>query len=567
MSPNPFRLRNLAACCVLALAAPGAQAVNLGAVMLDNTHARASLLAGFDVVYLDCTGPCIENAQPFYDTNPPDHPTIVARILHATANYVGLNERRVTLYSARGYLSNVEAWLATPVGGNVTRAQARGVRVFVDTTGDSPTTMCPSNPTRVQLRAVGVAFVQAAGNDGYNGMCGSPQGVVRCEANSFSVAGIDANAQCGSGQKPYITAPLWAGSNFLADRTPYAASVQASAWGVGEATIGTSWSAPGVGGGWLAIAARRPHARAGVSRVDEIRDAIAAASPDDGLPDGNGVFDSVSRGSLAAAANASSQCDGSITYPEDGFYYDPDHPGNGLHLVTRRTAPRDMHAFWYTYRNDGTPVWYYATDTWDANAPKTAFDASLVEYHWNGPNDSPPNQKVATAVGNLRIDFCKAWSASLRWNLPGRNGVEPVKRFEFDTQGTRPSYAWDASGLWYDPQIDGAGYSIESQHETDYLIYFHYADDGRAVWGSSQYVYTQQKTSYAAPLQFFNSTSRCPGCANPDVGITPYAGGGSQLEWRFTTPRSMTPTVERTQPAIHWPRPQRPGSNTITPLL
>lgn len=544
-----------------AVAAP-TRAADLGIVINDTAHTRLASTSAFGVVLLDCTNACTTPNPPIYDQGTNDHPTIVSNIIKYTLNAVGANGRHVTLYSVIGQRPNLEAWLATPLANGVLRARARGIRVVVDTKGTGSATQCPEpvNAQRQLLRANGVAFVFATGNQSRNGVCSSTAAVSQCEPNSYNVAGTGYDMMCpgGSSRPGAETDPLFNGSNFLAGHTQFGGSVVASDWGgaPGASTVGTSWSAPGVGAGFLALAAQRSHALNGGSLVDESKAALDARGGTSTFAGAS--FKELSPATIAASVN--SHCAASITYPEDGFYLDPDHPGNGIHLTTKRSGTFPQYLYWYTYRADGTPVWYYAQkDRWDLGrtSPRTWFsDVPLTEYRWSG------GQRVATTVGYVSVDFCQPSSLTLRWSLGGTTGTEPMVRFRFGG-GTRPWERRTISGLWYDPALPGAGYSVESSGTTDYIIYYHFADDGRAVWATTTLNVATVRTAYYGSFDTFASTALCPGCTNLEGSYTPYNAVGSlRVEIGGSgDPVRMFPGVSTATPLnIHWPRAAQPGS-------
>lgn len=569
-----------------------AQATDLAAVIVDNQDVSDSIFqrdpwgqktrhSNWRIVYLDCTLPatCTERTAPGATGA---HATTVADIVMTTTALAAGVARPMVLYSARGGTSPTALlnWLAEDTDpsptSTVSRARARGIKVYVNTLGVpvADGTGCTADPTRAALAAQGLLFLHAAGNHGRNGICDSRFAALQCDANTFNVAGTGSGRTAEACfEKTEQTDPLWPKSNFLPGHTPYAAPIDPASWAAGGVDRGTSFSAPGVAGGALGLAAKRQHPRVDFQGgVLDLRAAIEATAASDTYL--NQPVRVIDRATLASAAQGF--CDASVAVPENGFYFDPDHPGTGMHVLVRAPGAgpeRDMHVVWYTYRNDGTPVWYYASGTYDAALRNfSGGRVNLIEYRWVESSDpAVPPHKEGTNAGTLMLDVCKPWSMNFRWTLknPNRNGVESIKRFHFNQGGpVRPAFAPTMSGLWYDAAIDGAGYSIESQGNADFVAYYHYADDGRAVWSQAQFQYTQNQAAYTAQFDTFASLSRCPACGNGEGGTATAAGAEGWLTFRFSPQLRIEPTMSTGSPLpIHWPRANSPASGVPTLLL
>jgi hypothetical protein len=172
-----------------------------------------------------------------------------------------------------------------------------------------------------------------------------------------------------------------------------------------------------------------------------------------------------------AEATVTARIDSQSAAPafQSGQYYNPLRPGHGVFVDF---AGDQWVAVWYTYREDGTPTWYYS----QAAAPTASgvWNAPLFRVGWNG------SLTTSTVVGDLVVTPVSANEMEFSYNLDGEAGSEAMFRLGggsgCPTSGNQPL---DATGHWYSPSLAGFGYS--AQFEPDQEIYISYLYDAEGV--------------------------------------------------------------------------------------
>jgi hypothetical protein len=134
-----------------------------------------------------------------------------------------------------------------------------------------------------------------------------------------------------------------------------------------------------------------------------------------------------------------------------GAYYNPQRSGHGTFM---NQAAGQQAMYWYTYLEDGTPVWYVA----QAAAPiagSGAWTAPLGRVNWNG---SAVGQVVI--VGDATLTPVDANGHMFSWHLFGQTGSE-----HFVLLGANQCVAFngaqaDFTGQWYAPTQSGYGMDV-----------------------------------------------------------------------------------------------------------
>jgi hypothetical protein len=151
-----------------------------------------------------------------------------------------------------------------------------------------------------------------------------------------------------------------------------------------------------------------------------------------------------------------------------GQYYNPDRSGHGVFVDF---AGDQWVAVWYTYLQDGTPVWYYS----QAAAPGAngLWSAPLYRVGWNG------SATTSTVVGDMVVTPVNDTSMVFSYNVDGESGSEPMVRLGGGGCPSSQSLPLDATGHWYSPSLSGFGYS--AQYEPNQEIYLPYVYDSQGM--------------------------------------------------------------------------------------
>ncbi|WP_290891129.1 reprolysin-like metallopeptidase [Arenimonas sp.] len=185
---------------------------------------------------------------------------------------------------------------------------------------------------------------------------------------------------------------------------------------------------------------------------------------------------------------------------QSGQYYNPQRPGHGVFVDF---AGDQWVAVWYTYREDGTPTWYYS----QAAAPGASgiWNAPLFRVGWNG------SQTTSTVVGDLVVTPVSTNEMEFSYNLDGEAGSEPMFRLGGGS-GCPVSAAapLDATGHWYSPTLAGFGYSAQYEPTQEIYISYLYDAEGVARWLIGAKPWNEGVTN--VPME--QLTGFCPTCGH-----------------------------------------------------
>lgn len=173
-----------------------------------------------------------------------------------------------------------------------------------------------------------------------------------------------------------------------------------------------------------------------------------------------------------------------------GLWWDPAVTGSGFELFA---AGQDQVLVWYTYRADGSPVWYTASGRFDAAG---GWDAALLEHRWVG------GQRVAATEGRLRLQRGHFEKLTLEYDVGGRSGT--LALVPFPVSGIVPEV--DHSGAFYDPDRSGFGLSLTEQGESLIAALYFYDAAGKATWRVGD------NGGAGARLIMRGYRGACPGC-------------------------------------------------------
>jgi len=179
--------------------------------------------------------------------------------------------------------------------------------------------------------------------------------------------------------------------------------------------------------------------------------------------------------------------------PRAGLWFNPDRDGHGLDI---EFSADSMTLAWYSYRPDGSPIWYLAA------APLVGHDwqANLDEFRWDGQKATPQS------VGSVRLHFIDQESVRFDYTLGTISGSESMVFLRFAAD-TPPQV--DTTGLWFDPSQSGWGLSLAGQNNTVVAVSYFYDDQGLPSWSIAS-----GTPGLGSPLlsQALTTTGLCPGC-------------------------------------------------------
>ncbi len=212
-----------------------------------------------------------------------------------------------------------------------------------------------------------------------------------------------------------------------------------------------------------------------------------------------------------------------------GLWWSPDHGGSGWDL---NRIGDFLFVVWYTYAEDGSPVWYTAGADMDGNR----FQGDLMRHRWDHAAGAVEGFEV---VGSLDIAFPHPQIAEVQWELGEAEGSRVLQPFRFASTPTLD----DHSGIYHDPAETGYGVSVQTQGEHVYAVIYHYDAAGEPTWRSG--AGREGERSF----DLTRTTGSCPSCAQ--VGSDHQPAG--ELSLQFETETRMRIALQTSDGS--WDRP------------
>jgi len=154
-----------------------------------------------------------------------------------------------------------------------------------------------------------------------------------------------------------------------------------------------------------------------------------------------------------------------------GMWFNPARPGHGIDL---NRSGDNLFVVWFTYLEDGTPVWYLAAGPYQGDF----WSAPLMRYVWNGESARP------TRVGTVSVTFRAPDRATFNWRLFGISGSEPFQPCE-GTGSCIPggrATPLDVSGHWFPPGEPGWGNTVVRAGDIELNTVYLYDAHGNPRW-------------------------------------------------------------------------------------
>lgn len=187
-----------------------------------------------------------------------------------------------------------------------------------------------------------------------------------------------------------------------------------------------------------------------------------------------------------------------------GHFYNPSRSGHG---VSYEYVAGQRVLIWYTYHDDGSPIWYYA----QAAAPspnRGTWSAPLLRFHWHGSGTT------SRPVGTVQVtELGKAPGGAdqivFSWNLNGEGGSETMQRL--GGSGCPAGHEGN-NGMWYAPSLPGYGYTVTLFPNYEFMPVYLYDAKGNPRWVSAE---KSGFTPGESALPMFQITGFCPWCVRP----------------------------------------------------
>lgn len=189
---------------------------------------------------------------------------------------------------------------------------------------------------------------------------------------------------------------------------------------------------------------------------------------DESLPDGDFGEPSLAQVPLLGVTSLTASVVTATPAPtvRPGGYFNPARSGHGLFLYP---AGNDWAGLWYTYQQDGEPVWFYLQGA--KPGANGIWTAPIFRSGWNG------SRNHLTEVGRATITPTANDAFQFTYVLDGETGSEPFTSFGRGCPSIDGRVV-DASGHWFDPARAGAGYSVQLLPNYEFHAVFAYSSRG-----------------------------------------------------------------------------------------
>jgi subtilisin family serine protease len=185
--------------------------------------------------------------------------------------------------------------------------------------------------------------------------------------------------------------------------------------------------------------------------------------------------------------------------PPPGAYYNPQRSGHGI-FISEINGNQVL--AWYTYAQDGTPVWYYAAAP--LPAADLAWTAPLQRVNWDGAAIN-----TYTVAGDVMLTLVGSSEFIFSWHLFGESGSEHFTLLAPATCVNLNGAQTNLTGEWYTPTQSGYGMDALVVPTTQFDAFYLYDAMGQPHWvAGSASPFTPSTTMALNQLSGF-----CPTCA------------------------------------------------------
>jgi subtilisin family serine protease len=176
-------------------------------------------------------------------------------------------------------------------------------------------------------------------------------------------------------------------------------------------------------------------------------------------------------GLLAIAASFTPSA--AVVHPAPGAYFNPQRSGHGIFM---NDAAGNRVLYWYTYLEDGTPIWYTAgAPVPDANTG--TWTAPLVRVNWKGDTIN-----TFDIVGDVLLTPISVTDFMFSWHLNGVSGSERFTQLALGGCVNVNSAQANLTGQWFAPTQSGYGMDVLALPSTQFDAFYLYDALGQPRW-------------------------------------------------------------------------------------
>ncbi|MHB8679789.1 MAG: S8 family serine peptidase [Rudaea sp.] len=222
-----------------------------------------------------------------------------------------------------------------------------------------------------------------------------------------------------------------------------------------------------------------------------------------------------------------------------GAFYNPQRSGHGTFM---NQAAGQQALYWYTFLEDGTPIWYQAQAATPATGSGT-WTAPLARVTWNG--SAVDNVDI---VGNVVLTPLDASDYMYSWHLYGASGSEHFVLLGPDACVSLGGSQTDLIGQWYAPTQSGYGMDVLALPATaqtaslQFDAFYFYDALGQPRWAAGS------SSPFATPstLTMYQISGFCPLCNA--VATTPRQIGTLNVSFKNATQGSYATNLNLLSP-------------------
>lgn len=189
-----------------------------------------------------------------------------------------------------------------------------------------------------------------------------------------------------------------------------------------------------------------------------------------------------------------------VALPAPAAYYNPQRSGHGIYLSQ---AGAQQVVYWYTYHDDGTPVWYGSTAL-SPGGGDPVWQAPLYTNTWDG---SAIN--ATTVLGDVIITPIDASDFVYSWHLDGSGGSERFTRIGYTDAcvGLNGSQV-HLDGQWYAPTQSGYGMDVLALPDFQNDTFYFYDSLGMPRWAAG----SAAPFAASSTMDMYQLAGFCPSC-------------------------------------------------------
>jgi hypothetical protein len=248
--------------------------------------------------------------------------------------------------------------------------------------------------------------------------------------------------------------------------------------------------------------------------------------------DGDGVPNALEIAQGSNPADGSSKTVRALS----GMWFNPERIGSSFDI---QYSGNIMLVNWYTYENDGLPVWYQAVAPYSNNNSQQLLNAKLNRFVWN-----PITRRVIVSeVGELSLQFNSKSAGLVNWRLGTNQGTQLLQPLIDGANST-----FNRTGNWYDSNDPGWGLSVYTRADVNVTVMHFYDANQQPRWIAGQGNNDDQLS-----IEMHATRGACPSCAY--AAPTRSAAGSIKLQFNGTRAlKFQTDVFSNATPNVRWQR-------------